>query len=108
MPNYLLSMSDHKIVLRNYEGYVTTYEEPTDYLPSYAAKYRGEKRSEPGQAGVHGLLEGEQMFIKPEDFDEVHDRNGIPHRLKDARKWQPLGIGDGSEKSKEQSANQGE
>ena len=27
-PNYLLSMSDHKIVLRNYEGYITTYEEP--------------------------------------------------------------------------------
>jgi len=29
-PNYVLSMSDHKIVLRNYEGYITTYEEPTD------------------------------------------------------------------------------
>ena len=35
-PNYLLSMSDHKIILRNYEGYITTYEEPTDYLPSDA------------------------------------------------------------------------
>ena len=34
MPNYLLSMSDHKIIVRNYEGYVTTYEEPTDYLPT--------------------------------------------------------------------------
>src|SRR5512132_3072209 len=33
MPNYLLSMSDHKVVLRNYEGYVTAYEEPTDYKP---------------------------------------------------------------------------
>ena len=33
-PNYVLSYSDHKIVLRNYEGYITTYEEPVDYLPS--------------------------------------------------------------------------
>ena len=94
-PNYLLSMSDHKIILRNYEGYVTTYEEPTDYLPSDAAKYKGEKRSEPGQGGISGLLEGEQLFIKPEGFDEVHDRHGIQHRLKDERKWIPLGIGSG-------------
>lgn len=95
MPNYFLSMSDHKVVLRNYEGYITTYEEPTDYLPSDAAKYQGEKRFEPGQGGVSALLEGEQLFIKPEGFDDVHDRNGIQHRLKDARKWMPLGIGDG-------------
>ena len=61
-PNYLLSMSDHKVILRNYEGYVASYEEPTDYLPSDAAKFKGEKRSEPGQAGVSGLLDGEQMF----------------------------------------------
>lgn len=95
MPNYFLSMSDHKVILRNYEGYITTYEEPTDYLPSDAAKYKGEKRFEPGQGGVSALLEGEQLFIKPEGFDEIHDRNGIQHRLKDARKWMPLGIGDG-------------
>jgi lysine 2,3-aminomutase len=96
-PNYMISMSDHKIVLRNFEGYITTYEEPTDYLPSDAARYKGEKRFEPGQAGIHGLLEGEQLFIKPEGFDEVHDRSGIQHRLKDAKKWVPLGSGAGKQ-----------
>ncbi|UCH60062.1 MAG: lysine 2,3-aminomutase [Anaerolineales bacterium] len=95
MPNYLISLSDHKVVLRNYEGYITTYEEPVDYLPSHAAVYTGEKRAEPGQTGVSGLLEGEQMFIKPEGFDELHDRGGVQHRLKDSRKWVPLGIGPG-------------
>jgi len=75
---------------------VTTYEEPTDYLPSDAAKFNGEKRPEPGQTGISGLLEGEQMFIKPEGFDEIHDRHGIQHRLKDEKKWQPLGIGAGT------------
>lgn len=94
-PNYLISMSDHKIVLRNYEGYITTYEEPTDYHPRDAARFKGEKRPEPGQAGIHGLLQGEQMFIKPEGFDEIHDRHGIQHRLKDPKKWAPLGIGAG-------------
>jgi len=93
MPNYLLSMSDHKIILRNYEGYVTTYEEPTDYTPAMAAKYKGIKRPEPGQKGLTALLDGEEMFIKPEGFDELHDRQGIQHRLKDAGKWKPLGIG---------------
>ena len=102
MPNYLLSMSDHKVILRNYEGYVAAYEEPTDYLPSEAAKFKGEKRPEPGQTGIHGLLEGDQMFIKPEGFDETHDRHGIQHRLKDDKKWQPLGIGAGSTKSDEE------
>ena len=94
-PNYLLSMSDHKVILRNYEGYITTYEEPVDYLPSEAAKYSGEKRPEPGQSGISGLLDGEEMFIKPVGFDKVHDRHGIQHRLKDERKWVPLGIGEG-------------
>jgi lysine 2,3-aminomutase len=94
-PNYMLSMSDHKIVLRNYEGYITTYEEPVDYIPDMAAKFIDEKRPEPGQAGVMGLLDGEQLFIKPEGFDELHDRSGIQHRLKDPKKWKPLGIGPG-------------
>jgi lysine 2,3-aminomutase len=101
-PNYLLSMSDHKIILRNYEGYITTYEEPTDYLPKHAAKFLGEKRPEPGQGGIHALLDGEQMFIKPEGFDEMHDRHGMQHRLKDDAKWKPLGIGAGdAEETKE-------
>jgi lysine 2,3-aminomutase len=94
MPQYLISMSDHKVVLRNFEGYITSYEEPVDYSPGDAAKYQV-KRPEPGQAGILGLLEGEQMVIKPEGFDEVHDRHGIQHRLKDERKWVPLGIGEG-------------
>jgi lysine 2,3-aminomutase len=94
MPNYLISMSDHKIILRNFEGFITTYEEPIDYIPSQAAKPKL-KRPEPGQSGVLGLLEGDDLFIKPEGFEEVHDRFGIQHRLKDERKWVPLGIGPG-------------
>lgn len=31
MPNYVLSSSTNKIILRNYEGVITTYREPSDY-----------------------------------------------------------------------------
>ena len=93
-PNYLISVSDHKVVLRNFEGYITTYEEPVDYRPEDAAVPQT-IRSEPGQTGVLGLLEGEQMFIKPQGFDDLHNRGGGQHRLKDERKWVPLGIGEG-------------
>ncbi len=95
LPQYLISMSDHKIILRNFEGYITTYEEPTDYIPEHAAKFKGTKRFEPGQAGITGLLDGDEMFIKPEGFDALHERDGVQHRLKDERKWIPLGIGPG-------------
>ncbi len=95
-PNYLLSMSDHKIILRNFEGFITTYEEPVDYRPENAAKSTL-KRLEPGQSGISGLLDGEHLFIKPENFDAVHERGGFQHRLKDESKWIPLGIGSGDE-----------
>jgi lysine 2,3-aminomutase len=35
MPNYLLSWSTHKVILRNYEGVITTYQEPSSYQPIY-------------------------------------------------------------------------
>ena len=31
MPNYIISWSTNKVVLRNYEGLITTYKEPDDY-----------------------------------------------------------------------------
>jgi len=98
MPNYQISASDHKIILRNYEGYVTTYEEPTEYTAHDPAtcSYCQNKRPEFGQTGITGLLDGDEMFIKPEGFDLTHDRHGIQHRLKDEKKWKPLGIGAGT------------
>ncbi|MEJ2011779.1 MAG: KamA family radical SAM protein [Anaerolineales bacterium] len=80
MPNYLLSQSDHRVVLRNYEGYIATYEEPTDYqahdrtsCPACRAN-----ASAAGQAGVSGLLAGERRAIKPEGFDGLHARQTAP------------------------------
>jgi lysine 2,3-aminomutase len=33
MPNYIISWSTNKVVLRNYEGVITTYKEPDSYEP---------------------------------------------------------------------------
>jgi len=35
MPNYLISWSTNKVVLRNYEGLITTYKEPDSYKPTF-------------------------------------------------------------------------
>jgi lysine 2,3-aminomutase len=96
MPNYLISYSDHKVVLRNYEGYITTYEEPPTYRRHdvAACAYCQGQRSEPGQSGVLGLLEGERMWIEPNGFSDVHSRgNTEAHRLQDPSKWVPFGVG---------------
>lgn len=96
MPNYLVSMSDHKVVLRNFEGYLTAYEEPLEYAPHdpQTCAYCQAKRPEPGQTGVTGLLDGERLNITPEGFDQTHRRGGGRHRLNaDEHKWRPLGIG---------------
>ncbi len=38
MPNYLLSWSTNKVVLRNYEGVITTYREPDSYHEVYCKR----------------------------------------------------------------------
>lgn len=98
MPNYMISQAPGKVVLRNFEGFVTTYSEPDDYDPKAIRQLEKlvSHRSEPGQSGVFGLLEGERMTIEPQGFAETHLRGADEtHRLKaDPHKWQPLGIGE--------------
>jgi len=38
MPNYLISYSTNKVVLRNYEGIITTYHEPDSYEPIFCER----------------------------------------------------------------------
>ncbi len=99
LPNYVVSAAPGKVVLRNFEGFLTTYSEPTNYDPTAVAPLDAQitRRPEPGQSGVLGLLEGERLTIEPEGFANTHLRgDGHQHRLNtDQHKWQPLGIGAG-------------
>ena len=96
MPNYLISYSDHKVVLRNYEGYITTYEEPLEYVrhDGKTCSYCQGQHEPPGQRGVHGLLEGDALWIEPSGHAQVHARgNTEAHRLQAPQKWVPYGVG---------------
>ncbi len=97
-PNYVLAQAPGKVVLRNFEGFITTYTEPLDYDPDLIKHQESliAPRSEPGQGGILNLLEGQRMFIEPEGFANVHARGGAEHRLRSgdlSHKWQPLGVG---------------
>jgi lysine 2,3-aminomutase len=63
MPDYVISQGNSRVVLRNFEGVITTYQEPTDYLPSCHCE-DCEK-----QIGVSALLSGEKTTIEPEDLE---------------------------------------
>ncbi len=63
MPDYKISQGNTRVVLRNFEGVITTYEEPDNYTPSCHCK-DCEK-----QIGVSALLSGQKMTIEPNDLE---------------------------------------
>jgi lysine 2,3-aminomutase len=83
LPNYMLSMSDTRVVVRNYEGFITTYNQPTQYAPHNRStcSYCQARRSESGQEGVAGLLAGHSRAIAPEGWRSMHQRNTVPELL---------------------------
>ncbi len=64
MPQYVVSQAPGKVVLRNFEGVITTYTEPSDYKNECNCKYCQENRSQSIE-GVSSLLEGKGMTIEP-------------------------------------------
>lgn len=73
MPNYVLSQSPNRVVLRNYEGVVTTYTEPTAYEDKCMCEdctSENKKHS----TGVLGLLHGEQVSLELKELDR-HKRS---------------------------------
>ena len=66
MPNYIMVMGENRVILRNYEGVITTYTEPDRALPtvptgasvSFQAHYKS-------KGGVAGLLAGDQLCLEP-------------------------------------------
>jgi len=75
MPNYLLSMSEHNVVIRNYEGYTTAYEQSTSYVAHdhTTCVFCQHKRLEPGQDGLLGLLDDDhEKSIRPDGLDHFY------------------------------------
>ena len=69
MPQYLISQSPDKVVLRNFEGVITTYTQPTDYKQKCNIK----AKDCPGHligasGGVASLLSGKKTSLEPENL----------------------------------------
>ncbi|MDY2679525.1 MAG: lysine 2,3-aminomutase [Lentihominibacter sp.] len=74
MPQYVISQTPDKIILRNYEGVITTYTEPVG-LPPLECSYEGCKDVENYHyEGVAGLAQGERMSMEPNGLLR-HERN---------------------------------
>ncbi|MHA1899952.1 MAG: lysine 2,3-aminomutase [Promethearchaeia archaeon] len=69
MPNYVISQGNNRVVLRNYEGVITTYEEPEFYTPGCP----NVSDEDPNLIGVAGLLNGQRISLEPEGL-ERHNR----------------------------------
>ena len=80
MPQYIISQAPGRVVLRNFEGVITTYTEPTEYHSEcncpecQAARAKEQVAADKAVDGVISLLEGERMNIEPKALKR-HERN---------------------------------
>ncbi|OIJ13001.1 lysine 2,3-aminomutase [Anaerobacillus arseniciselenatis] len=76
-PNYMISQSPQKVVLRNFEGVITSYPEPKDYVAGQADDYFNEVygKKEEKSVGVSALLNDEKFNLIPEGLRRLEKRN---------------------------------
>ena len=72
MPTYVISQSPDKVILRNFEGVITTYTEPREYHEECHCEACEAKRRV--DEGVASLLETDRMSLEP-SFLMRHERN---------------------------------
>jgi len=85
MPNYILSWSTNKVVLRNYEGVITTYKEPDSYEPKLCDRNCAEcdldlnlnEIDESEAIGIEKLLSDscDTISLIPENNERLHRRD---------------------------------
>ncbi len=65
MPQYIISQSPGKIVLRNFEGVITTYTEPINYSNECECDIDFLNGEEELSDGVASLLHGDRLSLEP-------------------------------------------
>lgn len=64
MPNYVISQTPGRVILRNFEGVITTYTEPAHYEnDDVIVEERFKLRS--SHEGIASLMKGEQLCLEP-------------------------------------------
>jgi lysine 2,3-aminomutase len=84
MPEYLISWSTNKVILRNYEGVITTYKEPDSYEPTFCDRNCDscnlQLNLEPGfeenLIGLTRLLsdDGDEISLTPKSNERIKRR----------------------------------
>jgi len=85
MPNYIISWSTNKVILRNYEGVITTYKEPDSYRPFFCDRncedchlqLSLDSAEEYDSTGIEKLLsyDDDTMSLVPENNERMERRN---------------------------------
>ncbi|MFC1537496.1 lysine 2,3-aminomutase [Gemmatimonadota bacterium] len=85
MPNYLISWSTNKVILRNFEGVITSYNEPDSYESVFCDRncaecnlqLKLEGAEEYKAIGIESLLVDydETIALTPEDNERIERRN---------------------------------
>ena len=68
MPTYIISHAAHKVVLRNFEGVITTYTEPETYKETCQCDVCTGKK-EAKYIGVAALQQGQRLSLEPEGLE---------------------------------------
>lgn len=93
-PNYIISQSASKVVLRNFEGVITTYPEPESYVPGRADDYfravYPASDAKDSSIGISGLMNDAQFNLVPEGLGRVkrrktYESDSAHESLKDKR-----------------------
>jgi lysine 2,3-aminomutase len=87
MPNYLITLATNKVVLRNYEGVITTYQEPDSYEPVFCDRNCTDCKLQLNLDGadeyeVTGILRlladhDDTISLTPEDNDRMKRRGNV-------------------------------
>lgn len=64
MPNYIISQGLNKVILRNFEGVITTYSEPTNYTDQCQCEICSSVKKV-NLVGVAGLENNQQVALEP-------------------------------------------
>jgi lysine 2,3-aminomutase len=65
MPDYIISQTHNKVILRNFEGVITTYKEPDNYVPGCTCEVCS-GQNQVNLVGIAGLEQGQQVALEPE------------------------------------------
>lgn len=91
-PTYLISWSTNKVVLRNYEGVITTYKEPDSYEPVFCDRncrdcklqLKLEEAEEIHAIGIEKLLSDydDTISLIPESTDRIERRDKLEMEIR--------------------------